>query len=96
VSLGVLLATSALGCRLEGAALLLVMGSVARFSGSIADYLYGPRATRDVITDRRPPDEALVESRRWFASVVRWVIFVWAGTSAVGGLLVLVGVLHCS
>lgn len=95
MALGALLATSAVGCRLEGAALLLVMGSIAYFSGSIADYFYGPRATRGVITDRRPPDEAVVEARRWFASVVRWIIFVWAGTSAVGGFLVLVGILRC-
>ncbi len=47
MALRVLLATSALGCRLEAAALLLVMGSIARYSGSIAAYLYGPRATRD-------------------------------------------------
>lgn len=93
--LAVLLGTTARGCRLGGAALFLGFGAVALLSRAIAEAFYGPRAQRDVITDRRLPRPEMAEARAAFARIIRWILFAWGATTSIGGLLVLVGIIHC-
>jgi hypothetical protein len=85
-------AATALGCRLGGAALLVGLGSVALLSRQIARAVW---QRPDPITERTAPDVERRASREFYAAVARWMLFAWGALGAVGGFLVLVGILHC-
>jgi hypothetical protein len=93
---GFVLATTDVGCRAEGIALFVCLGIVALFSRQIAGALVGPRAVRDVITDRRPPDEGVTGSRQFYARLVHWGLRMWGAAGALVGAAVLVGIAHCN
>jgi hypothetical protein len=89
---GIPYAATILGCRLGGLALLVGLGSVALFSRQIAGAIW---QRPDLITERKRPSAERRESRRLYATVGRWMLFAWGALGAGGGLLVLVGILHC-
>lgn len=73
-----------LGCRASGAALFIGLAAFALFSGQIADGFF---------PSPRDPHRA---SRRTAARVARWIFLAWGVLGALGGLMVLLGVLHCA
>jgi hypothetical protein len=74
-------AATTLGCRASGAALFIGLGSFALFSRRIADGFF--RGSRD-------------GHRRHSARLAHWTFFAWGALGAIGGLMVLLGVLHCA
>jgi hypothetical protein len=87
-----LLSAATLECRLQGAALLVVMGAIAFLSRPIADALL---RSPGLITSRDPGDGERRGARRLIARIGRWMLLAWSGAGAVGGLLVVLGVLDC-
>jgi hypothetical protein len=86
------ISAATLGCRLQGAALLVVMGFIAFLSRPIADALW---RSPGLITTRDPGNVERREARTLFARIGRWMLVAWSAAGTVGGLLVVVGVLEC-